>query len=399
MPGSIRNIMVLLALAWAMPGVYAQQSVIDPIPEDGLPLAQIFDSGVPDPSVYLQHLNKVYFIWGARAPKQPGAIVASKYFPSVRNPDRKRDIEWYKKNHPDWILYQADQTTPAYGYIYDYGGLVPLDVSNPAVRQYYLNEFIMPAVKKGYSVVAMDNVDLGNWPGAVGRFVNGQWEQLYTGKKNDTAFQQNMIRWIQFLSDQLHPLGVRVAANIKAASASPDVVLRMMNSADIWLDENGFTHTGKNVTGKAWELQRFFLERVAPSKGYISINQVNGTIDQADPAQLEWVIANFLLLRGPQSLLALTGFEKKAIYQEFHYRPEMDIHIGAPVEKPHTEQQVWVRRYQKGMVYVNPSPRDTIRIQVPEENWRTVHGSLKQKTISLPPGSGRILIQEQAGGL
>ncbi|MBZ4190053.1 putative glycoside hydrolase [Niabella beijingensis] len=366
------------------------------IPEDGLPLAQIFDGRVPDPAVYHQHSNKVYFIWGANKPAQPGGIVTSKYFPSIRNPDRKRDIEWYQKNHPEWILYKADQATPAYGYIYDYGGLVPLDVSNPAVREYYLNEFILPAVQKGYPVVAMDNVDLGNWPGAVGRFTNGKWEQLYTGKKNDTTFQNNMIRWIQFLADRLHPLGVRVAANIKANSAAPEAVLRMMQAADIWLDENGFTHTGKNVTGGAWERQRSFLEQIAATKGYISINQLKGTLDKAAPAQLEWVIANFLLLRGPQSLLAPTGFEKKAIYQEFHYRPEVDLNIGTPTGKPHKVQNIWIRPYQKGMVCVNPSPQDTATFTLPEGNWKTISGAVKRGTLQLEPGSGYVLIKDQA---
>lgn len=366
------------------------------IPEDGLPLAQIFDGRVPDPAVYHQHSNKVYFIWGANKPSGAGGVVTSKYFPSIRNPDRKRDIEWYQQHHPEWILYKADQAIPAYGYIYDYGGLVPLDVSNPAVREYYLNEFILPAVQQGYRVVAMDNVDLGNWPGAAGRFTNGHWEQLYTGKKNDTAFQNNMIRWIQFLADRLHPLGVRVAANIKANSAAPEAVLRMMNAADIWLDESGFTHTGKNITGKAWERQRSFLEQIATTKGYISINQLNGTLDKAAPEQLEWVIANFLLLRGPQSLLAPTGFEKKAIYQEFHYRPELDVNIGRPAGKAHKVQHVWIRPYQRGMVCVNPSPQDTATLTLPEGDWKTISGAAERGTLQLAPGSGHVLIKDQA---
>jgi len=388
------SVLFVLAGACAAAQLNGQQPPLSGIPENGLPLAQIFDSRVPDPSVYFQHHNKVYFIWGAGDPVQPAGIAASKYFPSIRNTDRKRDIEWYKKNHPDWIVYKADQVTPAYGYIYDYGGLVPLDVSNPAVREYYLNDFVLPAVQKGFRIVAMDNVDLGNWPGAAGRFVNGKWQQLYTGTKNDTAFQHQMISWIQFLADRLHPLGVHVAANIKANSAKPEVVLRMMHAADIWLDENGFTHTGRNVTGDAWERQRRFLEAIAPTKGYISINQIKGSMDQADPGQLEWVIANFLLLRGPQSLLALTGFEQKAIYQEFHYRPEMDADIGAPLEQPHRVQQAWIRQFRNGMVCVNPSPRDTVTITLPEGNWKSITGPLKQGILQLAPGSGRVLVRK-----
>ncbi|MFT4094307.1 MAG: putative glycoside hydrolase [Niabella sp.] len=368
-------------------------SALTNIPQDGLPLAQIFDSRIKDPAVYLEQANKVFFVWGATVPGKISSIVTSKYFPSYRNPDRHLDIEWYKKNHPDWIMYKGDRVTPAYGYIYDYGGLVPLDVSNPEVRNFYLKEFILPAIQQGFKMVAMDNADLGNWPGAVGHFKNGTWVPLYTGKKNDKAFQDNMIGWMHFLAEGLHSLGVKVAANIKANSASPEIVLRMMHTVDIWLDENGFTHTGKNITGKTWQRQFDYLKEIAPVKGYVSINQVGGTVEQADAAQIEWVIANFLLTRGPQSLLAITGFEQKAICQEFHYRPEMDVNIGAPVEKPHQQQSVWVRHYQKGLVYVNPSAVDTATLILPKGKWKTISGVIKQGKLSLIPGSGVVLIK------
>lgn len=361
------------------------------LPEDGVPLAQIFDSRVADLAVYQQHANKVFFVWGSSSAQLPKGITGSKYFPSIRNPERKLDIDWYKKNHPDWIMYKADQSTPAYGYIYDYGGLVPLDVSNNDVKEYYLSTFIMPAVQQGYKVVAMDNVDLGNWPEASGHFTNGKWTPLYTGKKNDSSFQWAMIGWMQFLVDKLHPLGVKVAANIKANSASSDVVLRMMNTVDIWLDENGFTHTGKNVTGAAWEKQFSYLKHIAPTKGYVSINQVNNVVDKADSSQIEWVIANFLLTRGPQSTLAITGYDKKAFYQEFHYRPEMDVNIGKPLDTARKEHNVWIRHFQKGFVVVNPNATDTITFTLPKGKWKTATGLVVQGELALKPAFGFVL--------
>ncbi|WP_114791927.1 putative glycoside hydrolase [Niabella yanshanensis] len=362
------------------------------IPSDGVPYAQIFDSRVKDASVYQKRGNKFFFIWGATKPDPIEGVTISKYFPSYRNPERQFDIEWYKKNHPDWIIYKEDKVTPAYGYIYDYGGLVPLDVSNPEVREFYLKEFMLPAVKQGYKVVAMDNVDLGNWPGAAGKYDKGKWVQLYTGKKNDKAFQENMIGWMRYLSENLNPLGVQVAANIKANSAPNDVVLRMMHSVNIWLDENGFTHTGKNITGSNWQRQFDYLKEIALIKGYISINQVEGAVEQADPAQIEWVIANFLLTRGPQSLLAITPFiDKKAIYQEFHYRPEMNVNIGSPVDKAVRQKAAWTRKFTKGMVVVNPSATETVSINLPKGKWKTIGGQIKQKTIQVAPASGFVL--------
>lgn len=362
------------------------------IPADGVPFAQIFDSRVKDASVYQQQGNKFYFIWGATKPDPIQGVTISKYFPSYRNPERQFDIEWYKKNHPDWIMYKEDKVTPAYGYIYDYGGLVPLDVSNPEVRDFYLREFMLLAIKQGYKVVAMDNVDLGNWPGAVGKYENGKWVQLYTGKKNDTAFQENMIGWMRYLSENLNPLGVQVAANIKANSAPQDVVLRMMHSVNIWLDENGFTHTGKNITGSNWQRQFDFLKEIAPLKGYVSINQVAGAVEQADVAQIEWVIANFLLMRGPQSLLAITPFvDKKAIYQEFHYRPEMDVNIGSPIDKAVQQQGAWTRKFTKGMVVVNPSATEAVTISLPKGKWKTISGQIKQNALPVAPASGFVL--------
>ncbi len=165
-----------------------------------------------------------------------------------------------------------------------------------------------------------------------------------------------------------------------------------MHSVNIWLDENGFTHTGKNITGSNWQRQFDYLKEIAPIKGYISINQVEGAVEKADPAQIEWVIANFLLTRGPQSLLAITPFiDKKAIYQEFHYRPEMNVNIGSPVDNAVQQQKAWIRKFTKGMVVVNPSAAETITITLPRGKWKTISGQIQQSALQVPPACGFVL--------
>ncbi|MBS1566319.1 MAG: hypothetical protein JST39_18195 [Bacteroidetes bacterium] len=380
--------------AMAIPGPHGIPVLPSP-PQDGVPLAQIFDTKVTDSTVYTQQANKVYFVWGARSPRQAAGVVGAKYFPSMRNPDQERTIEWYKEHHPDWVMYQPDRTTPSYGFTYSYGGLVPLDISNPEVRSYYLHEFILPAVKQGYRMVAMDNVELNNWPKSAGHFSNGSWVQLYTAKKDDTAFHNAVIGWMRFLSDSLHPLGVGVCANIKANSASPEVVLRVMDAVDMWLDETGFTHTGKNITDAAWEKSFNLQQKISPVKACVSINQVDGMVSSAPASQLEWVVANFLLVRGPKSLLAVTGFEKKALYHRFDYRPEMNVNIGTPLSPARKDAGgAWTRTYSKGMVIVNPSSQATATLQLPKGKWKTIAGENAGSERTLAPATAVILNRE-----
>lgn len=370
----------------------AKQVAFPEIPAGGIALAQIFDTRVTDPAQYIANISKVYYIWGASSPKQPAGVIASKYFPSIRTPDKKLSIEWYKQNHPDWIMYQEDRTTPAYGYIYDYGGLTPLDVANPEVREFYLNEFILPAVKSGYRMVAMDNVDLANWPKAAGHFKGKDWVQTYTGKKNDADFQQAMINWMQYLSDKLHPLGVRVSANIKATTAPDEVVLKVINAVDMWVDETGFCHRGEPITGNTWKKAFTFLRKVAPAKAYASINQVKGPVPEASHEQVEWVVANYLLSRGPQSLLAVAGYGKTTIYHHFDYRPEFNAPVGDPSGNPvESSDGIWSRAYTNGLVLVNPSADKPVDIKLPEGKWKGLNGNTLADMVTLQPATGLVL--------
>lgn len=362
------------------------------IPSGGIALAQIFDSKVTDPSQYTTHLSKVCYIWGALKPAQPAGVIASKYFPSIRTPDKKLSITWYQEHHPDWVMYQEDRVTPAYGYVYGYGGLTPLDVSNPEVQEFYFNTFILPAVKSGYKMVAMDNVDLGNWPKSAGHFKGKEWVQLYTGKKGDPVFQENMISWMQYLSAKLRPLGVRVSANIKATTASTEVILKVIDAVDMWVDETGFCHRGENITGIAWKKAFLFLRKVAPVKAYVSINQVKGPVPQAPAAQIEWVLANYLLSRGPQSLLALAGYGKTTVYHYFDYRKEMDVAIGEPIAEPEERGSgAWIRPYTKGLCLVNPSAGNVATVQLPKGKWKTLQGNVIENEVNMEPASGLVL--------
>ncbi|OQP42725.1 hypothetical protein A4H97_11200 [Niastella yeongjuensis] len=370
-------------------------TLLPAVPLTGIALAQVFESGITDRQVYTQHAAKVYFVWGAKSPTLPTGVVASRYFPAFRNPDKTRTITWYQQQHPDWIIYKEDRVTPAYGFIYDYGGLTPLDITNPEVREYYFNEFIMPAVQQGYRMIALDNIDLSNGPKGVGHFLNGQWQQLYTGKKNDEAYYNNAIDWLRYVKVRLHAAGVTLVGNITFKSASSEVIQKAVDAVDMWLDETGFTHRGINVTGGDWLKKFHFLKRVLPYKLYVTINQLNGSPETASKEQTTWVLANYLLCRGPQSLLAMVSYHPTSSYKGFFYRAEMDLDPGQPLEEARSAGNgAWMRLYEKGLVLVNPSSTEKAQVALPAGAWQTLSGSTFEKGITLDPASGMILIKK-----
>jgi hypothetical protein len=53
-----------------------------------------------------------------------------------RDPEEKHNIDWYKANHPDWVSYKNDRISPAHEFRYSFGFDTPVDVMNPAVREY-----------------------------------------------------------------------------------------------------------------------------------------------------------------------------------------------------------------------------------------------------------------------
>src|SRR5579875_903037 len=110
---------------------------------------------------YVSDLNslqgKVDLVWGANSAQSvPGAFTIS-YNPSERigNGDNGPlySIDWFKQNHPDWIVYKCDQTTPAYGFGEPN---TPLDITNPAVLQFLMNQQFIPQITAGYKGIGFD---------------------------------------------------------------------------------------------------------------------------------------------------------------------------------------------------------------------------------------------------
>lgn len=102
-----------------------------------------------------------------------GGIV-SKYIPFSLDPGRPigstgrvgRNLSWWQHHHPDWVLYRCDRKTPATYW----GNKIPLDLTNPEVRQWQLNgppaenpESVAAIVAAGFDAVSLDVYGTGNY--------------------------------------------------------------------------------------------------------------------------------------------------------------------------------------------------------------------------------------------
>lgn len=367
----------------------AAATVVTPDPPaDGIARGQVFDNQIPDRTVYA---GLVFFVWGASTLDQPAGAVPSGYLPAFRDFDRTHDLAWYQANHPDWVVYQADRQTPAY----EFGNTVyvPIDFTNPQVRQYYVDSLVMPLVGQGYPIIGFDNVGTFNGFGSCGHYDgNGQWVQQYSGDRVDTAWSTAVLDWLGYLAGELHANDVGVAANITwNASVQLDDIRQAVNLVDVYVDEQGFTvHRDENYNDQAW-LDKFdFAREIAPGKAYFAINQTT-TDDLADASQqqVDWAIANYLLYREQESMMTLCG---KSQYHVFLDRPELHVNIGRPATTPVLDSTgAWKRGYERGRVLVNPSSTIAANVTLPAGTWTDMHGQTFSGKILLAPNSGTVL--------
>ncbi|MEV6964253.1 hypothetical protein AB0M47_03980 [Hamadaea sp. NPDC051192] len=359
--------------------------------ETGISRAQIFDSLVPDPSVYAG--KNVAYIWGSGSPTPPAGTVSSRYLPLVRDFGwTVRPLTWWQANHPDWVLYLADGVTPAY---LGTGKSVPLDMDNPLVREWYWDNQVQPAIDQGYTLIALDNVVPWNWLHAKGRYdATGAWVDMYTGDLDDPAYTTTVLNWLKYLVNRLHSVGIAAAGNVSPLGVNPyqrTASAAAVNLVDLWLHEGGFTRSrDANIADDEWS-QTFQLYRsVVATKPVVDISMTTTPhLADANQAQVDWIIANYFLVRERDTLLTLAGRNE---YGMFLDRSELYLNIGKAMCDPElTASGAWQRCYQQGLVLVNPSSTLTATVTLPTGNWVDTHGTPYTGTITLPTVSGAVL--------
>jgi hypothetical protein len=351
---------------------------------DGIHLGLAFDYRIADPDT----LNgKVGYVWGARRPHTAGvsndyyATYARDYFMPRR--EELHTLDWWKANHPDWIVYQCDGVTPAF----EFGDLnaVPLDITNPEVRSYEFEQ-VAKALDAGYQGIAWDNVNAQNYGRRCGTYRGGVWTRLgYEG--SSAKFENDVIDWgrAMYGTIKAHYPDARVSVNSSPQSSGADFIERLAPYIDNVYDEEGSRGFGAD-----WQQEVRALEYLANAgKGVVISGYPTSTVGAGgiSPDVVEWLLANYLLIKGTQTFIYV--YDEYATYGDFKDRPEYRAPIGHPTSARYLAGGVYRRDYSGGLVVVNPSAGPAV-VPLPRAYY-DVRGN-PVTSVAVSPRSGAILL-------
>ncbi len=337
--------------------------------------------------------------WRAASPK----TVLSHYMPYNRwELTGGRTLEWYQKNHPEWVVYRCDGVTPAY--TFNQSTYIPVDISNEEVIAHQL-ERIDAALPTGTGSrpwadsVAFDNFELTNGPAC------GTWRRQPGGKlafvqrwkgEEDPAWAPLVATWTARMADGLHSRGLTMVPNFALPpnrSWDDPIVLAIANATDGVLDEAGFTWAAgyKGKGGKTYDpyisfwrwrnLLMFIRNMLSRGKAYWSVNESGGTIDgcgdgdvgecyarnaNISSAVRQYVVASWLMgAGGGASGVDICCTQCYGIASWFD---ELGAPVGHALEEPIFSRgptEISSRRYSGALVLVNAYHADEKERGVP----------------------------------
>ncbi len=357
-----------------------------------------FDYHISDPSAIAQYYD---FVWGASANKVAAYraanpnILLSYYISFFRDSgvfgdtSAHQSLAYWQSVHPDWILYRCDRQTPAFED--NQNNIIPFDFTNPAVVQWQVQTYALPASQQGYDAIAADNVNLQNLTGACGFYHNGQWVQRYTGDVDDAQWRADVLTWLTRTQQALHALAHPMALipNLGIGASLNDPILQQIIAhVDAVVDESGFTHYGQNdLTDANWLQYVHFVESVQQQhKAYYIVNEFpDAPLTQAD---IEWALSSYLMANQG---LAAVFFSSMQGYGRDIYVPFLSTQIGSPRDTLYQGQHIYWRDFTHALSVVNPSSTTTYTVNLPG-HYTDLNGNALGATITLPPHTGQVLL-------
>jgi len=318
--------------------------------KDRIGVAQIFDYKISEK-------ERLYYtpdiVWGAN--KAWVNSFSTYYIPYDRDPDKERNFEWYKKNYPDKVIYKCDMKTPANSFKYDYGYLTPINISDREIVDYIFDREIKKAIDSGYDAIALDNVYSSNKFHRCGIFKNRKWIRLYSDEYNDPIYDKSVLDHITFLREKINKAGLKLAINI--AYEDNNLYKKISRIADIIVDESGFSRKCRPIeSGKIWRLRINSLAKNAENKGVVIIDQTCEKESDINGENIQWTIANYLLVRGGSTYLSISGES----YGGKNNLISFQKNIGLAKESMQPIGVGYKREYTKGIVIANYSTTDNL---------------------------------------
>jgi hypothetical protein len=340
----------------------------------------------------------VDYVFGSQYPENPSKTYHTFYLPYDTDENTQwykeaHDLTWWKANHSDWIIYQCDKKTVAYSFG---NPNIPLDFTNPAVVTYMEQTYITLALKgtlaefhgHKFDGIAFDDpafTNNGSWTGQrCGHYdTSGNWVQQFNATADDPAWRQAIITWAKNMQNWFHANYPKntMSVNFSFDPNFPSDSNRLLSYIDFDFMENGFTNGNgapANDPNQWYYTDVNWLSVMQGLQSYLAgkhaidfINQEPVPFAQITKGQVQWALANYLLIKNNASYVYIAGYQE---YGPLYIRPEYSTQIGSATGQMYQSQGVYMRDFTNGKAIVNPSSTQTFLITLPAGAYKDCYG-------------------------
>jgi hypothetical protein len=295
-------------------------------------------------------------------------------------------------------VYQCDQVTPAYEF--DDPTFIPVDIANPAVREWRLENEIGPLLAAGYAGISVDNIFTDNPFGSCGTFSGpgGTWVQRYTGQRyGDETFVDDQVAWLEALGAFVHArANACVSGNIEFHPNRLAAVQRLARSVDIVFDEGGFNGPQAlcqvgggdhyRLFGDGWRSKfRFFTDLRQPF--VLGNNGLCPVPGENSVPVIDWALASYLLVKNDRSYIGWVE-QSSASFEEIS---RFDLNHGRAEGTVETIGSLFVRRFARTLVVLNSSANEPATLNLERSDYHDTDGKVQSASLRLPAKRAKIL--------
>jgi hypothetical protein len=399
---------------------YSTALSVLPDTSSGIHLFQNTSTVPPSDAVTQGHAE---WVWNdnSGSPTNPN-IPQMIYFPFDRDSSTSFDakaltLAGWNALHPDWVEYVDSSGSFAPAYEFGDTTYIPIDTANQAALVYFMNLYWKSYSDAGYAGVGYDNIspfdNSGSWSGprrghwsGTGAAHSGSWVPQYDAASADPAYRGFTITWAQAVEALLHAYK---AGLIFAGNLTPDPTFvaeshTLLNSFDLLFDEQGFNDASNvKLNGANWLARVVAYERLRSNGQGVGINcfLTGHDISGATNAELNYYIANYLLVKGAATWLRIAGTSSGTV--------QYNSAFAAPIGTASQVRQggnslvtVHSRLFSNGLALVNPDSGASHTFTLPGSGngiYQDLFANLYngQQVVTLTAVSGLVLVNRTQG--
>lgn len=370
-------------------------------------------------------------VWGTFSPSywqaaHPGMIVSRYLMPfDDDNSISGHDLAWWQANHPDWILYACDQQGNPTTYVARADGFpdVTLDIHNPQVIQYQMQNETAYMLQNQYNALAADNVTFKNYTGGPNVLVQqntppgknfgtdgwygcGIWEGNTFVKRYTTGYGQpdpnftaDLVNWVQTVRGYLNASHLHFLVNHPIGSLSDPNEQAVINNTDAMMYEGSFSNWGRYGADGTAIIN--YMEYVQAHNvaflvvDYFCLNTGQHCETQLTPSQKEFAMASYQVANEGGAAF----FMSPSTGDYYSYYPEYATKLGSPCGKYTTPgYSMYARQFAGGFVVVNNSSSLAQSVNLPNHSYTDIEGRPLSNPLTVNPDDGYVLTTPGGNG-